>query len=196
MKKSLSVTLLALSAGLVLAGCGDQGGTTEDTTTEDTAAQEEQVDTASEDTATEDTESEDTESEDTASDETATGDLQDGTYRIEDQNFGETGWQEALEITVADGEITDANWESVDEEGNNKIEDEDYQETMTEQSGLGPQDFIPALEESLVENQDPSQVEVVSGATSTSEKFQDYASQLVEAAQEGNTETIQVDNAD
>lgn len=126
-------------------------------------------------------------------DDAATG---DETYRIEDQNFGETGWKEALEITVVDGEITDANWESVDEDGNNKIEDEDYQEAMSGSVDVGPQDYIPALEESLVDAQDPANVEVVSGATSTSEKFQDYAQQLVDAVEEGNSETIQVDNAE
>lgn len=122
--------------------------------------------------------------------------MQEGTYRLEELNFGETGWKEALEIVVADGEITDATWESVNEEGLNKIEDEEYQETMTEVSGLGPQDFIPALEESLVEAQDPADVEVVTGATGTSTKFQEYAQQLVEAAEAGNTETIEVDNVE
>lgn|SRR5699024_6516219 len=127
--------------------------------------------------------------------ETAEG-LQDGSYRIEDLNFGETGWKEALEITVDGGKITDATWESVDEEDNNKIEDEDYQETMTNVNDLGPQDFIPDLEGQLVDKQDPADVEVVSGATGTSEKFQDYAQQLVDAAKEGNTDTIEVDNAE
>lgn len=130
-----------------------------------------------------------------ATTETAEG-LQDGSYRIEDQNFGETGWKEALDVTIKDGEITEATWESVDEEGNNKIEDEDYQETMTNVNDLGPQDFIPELEGQLVDKQDPADVEVVSGATGTSEKFQDYAQQLVDAAAEGNTETIVVDNAE
>src|SRR5699024_1412231 len=127
--------------------------------------------------------------------ETAEG-LQDGSYRIEDLNFGETGWKEALEITVDGGKITDATWESVDEEDNNKIEDEDYQETMTNVNDLGPQDFIPDLEGQRGDKQDPADVEVVSGATSTSEKFQDYAQQLVDAAEEGNTDTIEVDNAE
>ena len=99
-------------------------------------------------------------------------------------------------MTVADGEITEATWESKDEDGNDKIDDEDYQETMTNVDGLGPQDFIPDLEGQLLEKQDPADVEVVSGATHTSEKFQDYAQQLVDAAEEGNTETIEVDNAE
>ncbi len=159
---------LTLSSSLVLAACGGEETTTEDTTTDEPAT------------------------EDVAQEEG----LQDGTYRIEDQNFGETGWKEALEISVSSGEITEATWESVDEEGNNKIEDDEYQEAMANVSDVGPQDFIPALEEDLVASQDPAEVEVVTGATSTSEKFQDYAQQLVDAAEEGNTETIQVDNAE
>lgn len=133
--------------------------------------------------------------EETATEETTQDGMQDGSYRIEELNFGETGWKEALEISVADGEITDANWESVNEDGENKIEDDNYQETMVGTDGVGPQDFIPGLEDALVDAQDPADVEVITGATGTSEKFQDYAQQLVDAAEEGNTETIEVDNA-
>lgn len=174
MKKFLSV--LFLSSALVLTGCSDSADTPEETP-EDT--QEDVQEDVQEDTATETTEG-----------------LQDGSYRIEDLNFGETGWKEALEITVTDGEITEATWESKDEEGNDKIDDEEYQETMTDVDGLGPQDFIPDLEGQLVDKQVPADVEVVTGATHTSEKFQDYAQQLVDAAEEGNTETIEVDNAE
>lgn len=166
MKKLL--TTLTLSSALLLAACDGE----ETTETPDEGAT------------------------DTGTEEVATEGLQDGSYRIEDTEFGGTGWQEALEITVEGGEITDATWESVDEDGNNKIEDEDYQETMTTSDGVGPQDFIPALEDALVDAQDPAEVEVVSGATGTSEKFQDYAQQVVDAAAEGNTETIQVDNSE
>jgi len=171
MKKLLAT--LTLSSALLLAACGGEeaqetgdAGSTEETT------------------------------EQTTDQEASGADLQDGTYRIEETAPGGSGWQEALEMTVEGGEITGANFESVDEDGNNKIDDEEYQETMTEASDVGPQEFIPALEESLVENQNPEDVEAVSGATGTSEKFQDYASQLTEAAQEGNTETIEVDNSE
>lgn len=126
--------------------------------------------------------------------ETTEGGLQDGTYTLEEQNFGGTGWKESLEIVVDGGEITDATYTSLDEEGNDKLEDEGYQETMSGVTGVGPQDFIPELEDSLVDTQNPADVEVVTGATSTSEKFKDYAQQLVDAAEEGNTDTIEVDN--
>ena len=120
--------------------------------------------------------------------------LQDGTYSIEELNFGETGWKESLEIVVDGGEITDATWTSLDEEGNNKREDEGYQEAMSNVTGVGPQDFIPALEDALVDAQNPADVEVVTGATGTSEKFVEYAEELIAAAEKGNTDTIEVDN--
>ena len=161
------LSMLTLSSALLLTACGnDTTDVEDDATTDDT-----------EEVAMEDG-------------------LKDGKYRIEDENFSENGWKEALEMTVADGEITDAYWESVNEDGEDKIDDEEYQETMTNVSGLGPQDFIPALENDLVDKQDPADVEIISGATGTAEKFQDYAKQLVDAAEEGNTETITVDNAE
>ena len=131
---------------------------------------------------------------DDAADTPAEGGLQDGTYSLEELNFGETGWKESLEIIVADGEITDASFSSLDEMGNSKIDSDEYQEAMSNVVEVGPQEFIPALEDSLVDTQNPDDVEVVTGATSTSEKFKDYADQLVAAAEEGNTDTIEVDN--
>lgn len=119
----------------------------------------------------------------------------DGTYRVEDSDYGETGWIESLDVTVENGEITDAVWTSLDEDGNNKLDDENYQTTMSESDGVGPQDFIPDLEQQLEEKQDPAEIEVVTGATGTSTKFQDYAQQAIGAAEEGNTETIVVDTA-
>lgn len=159
------LTTLTISSALLLTACGD-----------DTADVEDSVD----DQDTEEVVQEDG--------------LQDGNYRIEDENYDENGWKEALEIEITDGEITDANWESVNEDGESKIEDEDYQETMYGVNEVGPQEFIPELEESLIETQNPEDVEVVSGASHTSEKFQDYGQQLIEAAEEGNTDTITIDN--
>ena len=133
--------------------------------------------------------------EDTPEDEIASVDkadegLVDGTYTLEEDNFGNTGWKESLEIVVEGGKIVDATWSSVDEEGLNKIDDDNYQEVMTSTDGLGPQDFIPALEEALVEAQNAEDVDVITGATGTAEKFKEYAQLLIDAALEGNSDTI------
>lgn len=158
------LSILTVSSALLLTACGNDTAEPADDVTED------------------------------GTEEVAMEGMQDGSYRIEDANFGETGWKEALDIVVADGKITDATWESVNEDGDNKIEDDGYQEAMTNAVDLGPQDFIPAMEDDLVATQDASEVEVITGATHTVEKFKEYAAQLVEAAEEGNTETIVVDN--
>lgn len=133
---------------------------------------------------------EDTPEDEIASVEKADEGLVDGTYTLEEDDFGNTGWKESLQIVVEGGEIVDATWSSVDEEGLNKIDDDNYQETMTSTDGLGPQDFIPALEEALVEAQNAEDVDVITGATGTAEKFKEYAQLLIDAALEGKSDTI------
>lgn len=128
------------------------------------------------------------------SEETTEKTLKDGTYELNEQAFSETGWKESLKIVVTNGEITDATWTSVNEAGLNKLVDSEYQEKMAGITGVGPQDFIPALEAALLETQSPADIDVVTGATGTAEKFKDYAQQLLDAAATGQTSLILVDN--
>lgn len=156
---------LTIASTLMLAACGG-GDTDTDTTGTDTAV----TDTA------------------------ATGDLQDGTYTLVEKNLDDNGWRTEFSITVVDGVITESNYDNVNEAGESKVDDADYQAMMSDKTGVGPQDFIPALNEQLVDTQDPAEVEVVTGATHSSESFVQYAEQLLDAAKEGNTETIEIDN--
>ncbi len=119
--------------------------------------------------------------------------LQDGTYQLSEKDFDEHGWKVNFEITVKDGKITESDFDYINEEGTLKSEDEKYQEIMKEKSGVGPAEFIPELNEQLVEKQDASQVDIVSGATSSSEIFINYAQQLIQAAQKGDTNPIEID---
>lgn len=120
--------------------------------------------------------------------------LQDGDYSLEEKNIGSTGWRFVMNMTVSDGQITSSDYNYLNADGELKTDDDEYQETMTEKSGIGPQDFVPQLNESLIETQDPAAIDVVSGATGSSEAFKTYAAQLVNAAQKGNTTKIEVDN--
>ncbi|MBM6615198.1 FMN-binding protein [Desemzia sp. RIT804] len=128
------------------------------------------------------------------SSESAAGGLQDGTYTLVENNLDENGWKTDFSITVEGGEITESNYENVNEAGAKKSEDEAYQERMAEVVGIGPVEYFPQLNEQLVETQDPAEVEVVTGATHSSESFKEYAQQLIDAAEEGNTDTIEIDN--
>lgn len=70
---------------------------------------------------------------------------------------------------------------------------------MKEKSGTAPETYIPELNEELVkvmseEDGSPADVEVVTGATHSSHSFIMYGQQLINAAEKGDTTTIEVDN--
>ncbi len=120
--------------------------------------------------------------------------LQDGEYSLAEKSIGSTGWKVVMDITVDGGKITAADYNYLNAEDQLKTDDDEYQELMTEKSGTGPQDYIPALNENLIATQDPAEVDIVTGATHSAEVFKLYAAQLVNAAQKGETESIIVDN--
>lgn len=179
--KKFSALTLTLASTLLLAACGGGGTTTESSAASSASSASSAASSASS----------------AASSQTAAaGELQDGTYTLETADFDENGWKVNFSMTVAGGEITESNYDYVNAEGALKSEDEDYQKRMSDKVGVGPQEYLPELNQQLVETQDPEQVEVVSGATSSSESFKKYAQMLIDAAKEGNTEKIVADAAE
>ena len=123
----------------------------------------------------------------------AGGDLKDGTYKLEETNE-KNGYRAVFEMTVKDGKITESKYDNINADGKSKTEDTKYEESMKAKSGVGPKEYIKQLNDSFVKAQSASGVEVVTGATHSSESFQNYAQQLIQAAQAGNTDTIEIDN--
>ncbi|HCY9401598.1 TPA: FMN-binding protein [Enterococcus faecalis] len=123
----------------------------------------------------------------------AGGDLKDGTYKLEKKNE-KNGYRAVFEMTVKDGKITESKYDNINADGKSKTEDTKYEESMKAKSGVGPKEYIKQLNDSFVKAQSASGVEVVTGATHSSESFQNYAQQLIQAAQAGNTDTIEIDN--
>lgn len=123
----------------------------------------------------------------------AGGDLKDGTYKLEEKNE-KNGYRAVFEMTVKDGKITESKYNNINADGKSKTEDTKYEESMKAKSGVGPKEYIKQLNDSFVKAQSASGVEVVTGATHSSESFQNYAQQLIQAAQAGNTDTIEIDN--
>lgn len=171
--KKLATWSLTLASTLLLAACGGD------------TAKEESSEAASEATS---------EVVESSSEVVATTELQDGTYKLVQKNLDENGWKVDFTMVVKDGKITESNYDYLNAEGAKKSEDEGYQEAMVGKVGVGPQDYLPQLNEQLVATQDAAAVEVVSGATHSSDVFKEYAQQLIDAAKEGNTETIEIDN--
>ncbi|NQM54724.1 FMN-binding protein [Streptococcus suis] len=124
----------------------------------------------------------------TTTSESSTSAWKDGTYKAE-SGFDERGWKFVHEITIKDGKITASTADYEDKDGNLKSENAEYNTTMKEKSGISSAEATDKLDEELLAAQS-ADVEVVSGATHTSENFKKSTEALLKAAEEGNTDTI------
>ncbi len=123
----------------------------------------------------------------------AGGDLKDGTFTLEEKNEN-NGYRAVFSIVVKDGKIVESKYDNINADGKSKVDDEEYQKMMKDKAGVGPVEFIPELNESLVSAQSADGVEVVTGATHSTASFKNYAQQLIQASQAGNTDKIEIDN--
>ncbi|NQK67142.1 FMN-binding protein [Streptococcus suis] len=126
--------------------------------------------------------------ETTTSESSTASALKDGTYKAE-SGFDERGWKFVHEITVEGGKITASTADYEDKDGNLKSENEEYNTNMKEKSGISSAEATDKLDEELLAAQS-ADVEVVSGATHTSENFKKSTEALLKAAEEGKTDTI------
>ena len=110
-----------------------------------------------------------------------TGKMKDGTYTLEEKNYF-NGYRVTFSITVKDGKITESNYDNVNKDGKSKTQDTKYEANMKKVNKVGPKEYIPELNKSLVAKQSPAKVDVVSGATHSSDTFILYADQLVNRA--------------
>ena len=129
--------------------------------------------------------------ETTTSESSSASAWKDGTYKAE-SGFDERGWKFVHEITIEGGKITASTADYVDKDGNLKSENAEYNATMKEKSGVSSAEATDKLDEELLAAQS-ADVEVVSGATTTSENFKKSTEALLKAAEEGNTDTIILD---
>lgn len=177
-KKFLTGFAVLTMSTLVLAAC----------------APDKKADDKVEESKTEETTKESSKEEATAPAEKVAGkDLQDGTYELEEKNES-NGYRATFSIVVKDGKIAESKYDNIDKDGKSKTEDKDYQAEMEKVAKTGPADFIPELNEALVASQSADGVEVVTGATHSTESFKNYAQQLIQAAQAGKTDKIEIDN--
>lgn len=126
--------------------------------------------------------------ETTTSESSSASAWKDGTYKAE-SGFDERGWKFVHEITIEGGKITASTADYEDKDGNLKSENAEYNATMKEKSGVSSAESTDKLDEELLAAQS-ADVEVVSGATTTSENFKKSTEALLKAAEEGNTDTI------
>ena len=165
-KKSLATAAALLSSVVVLTACGGGSKSTSSTTSSAKTTQ--------------------------AAKSTASGELKDGTYKLVSE-ADKRGWHVEFTIVVEGGKIKSSDYDNLNKDGKRKSEDDEYEKQMKDKMGTGPAEYFKAYNIGLVEKQNPSDVEVVSGATQAHTSFVEYANKLIEAAQKGDTAVIKVE---
>lgn len=114
--------------------------------------------------------------------------LKDGNYKAE-TGFDERGWKAVHSITVKDGKVTESKFDYVNKDGALKSEDAEYNKNMKAKSGVSSKEATEKLDAEFLKAQ-KAEVEVVTGATHSTDTFKETAAALLKAAAEGKTETI------
>jgi major membrane immunogen (membrane-anchored lipoprotein) len=113
---------------------------------------------------------------------TASGGYKDGTYKAEQPDFDDHGWKGQIEVTVKDGKIASVTYNEVNKDGQLKRDDQQYAENMKAKVNITPKEAYEKLEQQLVEKQDPTKVDTVTGATHTSQTFKELATEALKNA--------------
>ncbi|MCT4633586.1 MAG: FMN-binding protein [Firmicutes bacterium] len=94
----------------------------------------------------------------------------DGEYYAEESEYS-YGYKGTMKIVVADGLISEVVYADIDENGNKKSENEEYNKKYMDKSGISFEEVSTTLRNQLLETQDLDKIDVVAGATTSSEKF-------------------------
>ena len=116
--------------------------------------------------------------------------LKDGVYLAEEKVGNDYGWKEFVEITVADGKISNV---VVDGKNGDKLKttDDDYNTNMIAASKIGPKDAFPQIADQYVKSGHKiEEVKTVTGATTTSDFFKAVVPTLEKQMATGDTTTF------
>lgn len=118
--------------------------------------------------------------------------MKDGTYKAQFDSADTHGWTDYVEVTVQDGKISSAVYDALNEQGMKKTEDANYQESMEPVSGTYPSKYSSELSTQLVEKQDSEKVDIIAGATDSSNSFKKLIKDLEKNIKSGKTDTLNV----
>ncbi|MEF9959925.1 MAG: hypothetical protein RR448_06435 [Niameybacter sp.] len=81
------------------------------------------------------------------------------------------GWFPHMRLTFAGDTLTEVYFDYVDDNGAKKSDDDEYNSTMKEKTGVSGKEAMEMLRQNIIAVQNPMAVDVVTGATQTSEEF-------------------------
>ena len=103
----------------------------------------------------------------------------DGEYEAE-LDPDERGWKAVVELTVEGGKITEVAFDEVNEEGVRKSENEEYLERWSTAANIDASKVYTQYQDELIDKQNIIEVEAITGATSTHQKFQDVVKKALD----------------
>lgn len=120
--------------------------------------------------------------------------LTDGTYKVEFKDFDVYGWKDYVEVTVAEGELSQVVFDAVNEKGELKSEDESYKAEMESIVGTYPAKYNKDLINQFIESGKVTAVDIVAGATQSTGNFKTLIIAAMENIKDGETETEVIEN--
>jgi major membrane immunogen (membrane-anchored lipoprotein) len=119
--------------------------------------------------------------------------LKPGIYKAEYDKADFRGWKAFFSMEVdAAGEIKSSSFDYVNQSGQLKTRDTEYNNKMKSKSGLGPSEYCPRFAKNLQVYQDPNQIDAITGATMSSRDFKTFAHAAFNSAKTGDLSTIYI----
>ena len=116
--------------------------------------------------------------------------IADGTYRAEYEDFDRSGYKDFVEITFEDGRAVSVRADALAADGSLKSQSDECKNNMEKICGTYPEKYYRDLINQYLEKGDSKQVDIVAGATATSESFKVLAYALEQAVRNGDTQTV------
>ena len=116
--------------------------------------------------------------------------IPNGTYHIEYDSVDATGYKDFVEVTFENGKIIDVQMDAVrGSDGTLKSESEEYREDMEKFSTTYPEKYYMDLINQYISTGNSKDVDVVAGATATSNSILKLLRALEDSLKSGSTET-------
>jgi major membrane immunogen (membrane-anchored lipoprotein) len=109
----------------------------------------------------------------------------DGSYKAAYSAFDSHGWKAQIDITIKGDKITVVKFDYINQAGKFKTQDAAYNASMLKVNKTDPALYCPQLSKKLLASQDPSKVDVVTGATDSSNNFKALAAAALGNAKKG-----------
>lgn len=107
----------------------------------------------------------------------------DGLFKAAEKDFDDHGWKAIAAVIIKDGKVVTAAFDEINkDDGRYKSVDEEYASNMEGKSGTTPAKAIAALSKSLLDKQEASAVDSVTGATGTATKFKTLMEEILSLA--------------